>query len=66
MQKVGLGWHFLIEDADTVLQHGGGTYGCRTMLCVNETKNIVVAVLTNNATNGDALGIKLMQAIEHL
>ncbi|MBC7651417.1 MAG: beta-lactamase family protein [Deinococcales bacterium] len=66
IQKVGLGWHFLIDDADTVWQHGGGTNGCRTMLCVNETKSIVVAVLTNNATNGDALGLKLMQAIERL
>ena len=65
-QKVGLGWHFLIDDADNVWQHGGGTYGCRTMLCINDTKNIVVVVLTNNATNGDALGIKLMQTIEHL
>lgn len=66
VQKVGLGWHFLIDDADIVWQHGGGTYGCRTMLCVNATKNVVVTVLTNNATNGDALGIKLMQAIERL
>ncbi len=66
VQKVGLGWHFLIDDTDIVLQHGGGTYGCRTMLCVNATKNIVVTVLTNNATNGDALGIKLMQALEKL
>ena len=66
LQKVGLGWHFLIDDTDTVWQHGGGTYGCRTMLCVNATKNIVVTVLTNNATNGDALGIKLMQALEKL
>ncbi len=66
IQKVGLSWHFLIDDADTVWQHGGGTYGCRTMLCVNATKNIVVTVLTNNATNGDALGIKLMKAIERL
>ena len=66
VQKVGLGWHFLIDDADIVWQHGGGTYGCRTMLCVNEHKNIVVTILTNNATNGDALGIQLMQAIERL
>lgn len=66
VQKVGLGWHFLIDDADVVWQHGGGTYGCRTMLCVNETKELVVAVLTNNATNGDALGIKLLQALERL
>jgi CubicO group peptidase (beta-lactamase class C family) len=66
VQKVGLGWHFLIDDADTVWQHGGGTYGCRTMLCINETKNIVVVVLTNNATNGDALGINIMQTIERL
>ena len=66
IQKVGLGWHFLIDDTDTVWQHGGGTNGCRTMLCVNETKSIVVAVLTNNATNGDALGLKLLQKIEGL
>jgi CubicO group peptidase (beta-lactamase class C family) len=66
VQKVALGWHFLLDDADVVWQHGGGTYGCRTMLCVNEAKGLVVAVLTNNATNGDALGIKLLQALERL
>jgi len=66
VQKVGLGWHFLVDDADVVWQHGGGTYGCRTMLCVNEVKGLVVVVLTNNATNGDALGIKLLQALERL
>jgi CubicO group peptidase (beta-lactamase class C family) len=66
VQKVALGWQFLVEDADVVWQHGGGTYGCRTMLCVNEAKGLVVTVLTNNATNGDALGIKLLQALERL
>lgn len=66
VQKVALGWHFLVDDADVVWQHGGGTYGCRTMLCVNEAKGLVVVVLTNNATNGDALGIKLLQALERL
>lgn len=66
VQKVALGWHFLVNDADMVWQHGGGTYGCRTMLCVNEAKDLVVAVLTNNATNGDALGIKLLQMLERL
>ncbi len=66
VQKVGLGWHFLLDDSDIVLQHGGGTYGFRTMLCVNVNKNIVVVLLTNNATNGDALGIRLMQVLERL
>ncbi|MDI9364520.1 MAG: serine hydrolase domain-containing protein [Flavobacterium sp.] len=66
VQKVALGWHFLVDDIDVVWQHGGGTNGCRTMLCINEAKDLVVAVLTNNATNGDALGINLLQALERL
>lgn len=66
VQKVGLGWHFFINDADEVLSHTGATNGYQTVLCINKNKSIVVTVLTNNATNGDALGAKLMQAIERL
>ena len=66
VHKVGLGWRFLIYETDEVLWHNGSTNGYKTVLCINKNKNIVVTVLTNNATNGDALGAKLMQAIERL
>ena len=61
--KVGLAWHYL-PAFNKVLQHGGGTGGYRTMICIDPEKNIVLVLLTNNATNADALGIQLMQALE--
>lgn len=63
INKVGLGWHYL-PSSGKVLQHGGGTGGYRTMICIDPEENIVMVLLTNNATNGDALGIELMQALE--
>jgi len=66
LQKVGLGWHYMMNSTDKVIQHNGGTYGFRTALCIDKTKGIVVVVLTNNANNGDALGPKLMELLSGL
>jgi len=63
--NVALGWHFLPNDKDAVIQHSGGTGGYRTAIAVNFNRDIVVVVLTNNATNGDNLGLQLMVALEN-
>jgi len=60
---VGLGWHYLAGDK-RVLQHGGGTGGYRSMICVDAEKQLTVVVLTNNATTGDSLGIELIEALK--
>ncbi|MFL9482134.1 serine hydrolase domain-containing protein [Chitinophagaceae bacterium LWZ2-11] len=60
--KVGLGWHYAVGDSDKIIEHNGGTAGFRSVICVNRTTGTVVVVLTNNASTGDALGIKLMHA----
>jgi CubicO group peptidase (beta-lactamase class C family) len=59
---VGLGWHYL-SDNNNVLQHAGGTAGFRSFLGTDLKKNIVVTILTNNASTGDALGINLIQTL---
>lgn len=61
-QIVGLGWHYLGKTSK-VLQHSGGTGGYRSLTAADLEHNIAVVVLTNNATSGDALGIKLIQAL---
>lgn len=65
INKVALGWHYLPGN-DRVIQHGGGTGGYRTMICADVKLNLVIVLLTNNATTGDSLGIELMQALEKL
>lgn len=64
INRVGLGWHYLKDDKDPVIQHTGGTGGYRTAICVNLKRNMVVVLLTNNATTGDSLGLELMAALE--
>lgn len=64
INKVGLGWHYLYHDTDPVIQHSGATGGYRAAICVNLNRDMVLVVLTNNASTGDALGLELMAALE--
>jgi len=50
--------------AQDVLQHGGGTGGYRSMICIDPEKQPTVVVLTNNATTGDSLVIELIEALK--
>jgi|GEM_PF-67775 len=61
---IGLGWQF--QGDENFLQHGGGTGGYRSMVCVVLDRDIAVVMLTNNASTGDATGINLAQAIKGL
>jgi CubicO group peptidase (beta-lactamase class C family) len=63
INTVGLGWHYIQNEPDAVLQHTGGTGGYRTAICVNLNRSLVVVILTNNASTGDALGIELTAAL---
>lgn len=60
---VGLGWHYL-PDNSNVVQHAGGTAGYRSFVGADLKKNIVVTILTNNASTGDALGVNLIQTLD--
>lgn len=62
---VGLGWHFLKDDLK-VVQHSGGTGGYRSFVSADTANKIAVAVLTNNASNGDELGLRLSRALQSL
>jgi CubicO group peptidase (beta-lactamase class C family) len=61
--QVCLGWYLLRDKKDSIIQHNGGTAGCKTFMAVNLDKNIVIVVLTNNATDGDTAGSDLMVAL---
>lgn len=64
INKVGLGWHYLYKDTDPVIQHTGATGGYKSVICVNLNTGLVLVILTNNVTSGDALGLDLMAYLE--
>jgi D-alanyl-D-alanine-carboxypeptidase/D-alanyl-D-alanine-endopeptidase len=59
---IGLGWH-LLNAKSTVIQHNGGTGGYRSVVCVDLERQIVVVVLTNNASEGGAVGFEVLKAL---
>jgi CubicO group peptidase (beta-lactamase class C family) len=63
--SIGLGWHFYNGDTK-IIQHSGGTGGYRSLVCVDLALNIVVVVLTNNTSSGDAVGFEVIKAIHQL
>ena len=63
---VGLVWN-CSADNQKVIQHSGATGGYRSNVSVDLNKQIVVVVLTNNASTGDMVGgdlLKVIQAIK--
>jgi len=60
---VGLVWNCSAED-QKVIQHSGATNGYRSNVSVDLNKQIVVVVLTNNASTGDMVGGDLLKAIQ--
>jgi len=62
---LGLVWNYLPNDQN-VLLHGGATVGYRSVVCIDLNKQIAVVVLTNNASNGDAIGINLIKAVQEI
>jgi CubicO group peptidase (beta-lactamase class C family) len=63
--SIGLGWHFLGGNPK-IVWHNGATGGYRSLVCVDRERNIVVVVLTNNASNGDTVGFEVMRALSAL
>lgn len=64
-EMIGLGWHFINRNPK-VLQHSGATAGYRAMVCADLERNLVVVVLTNNSSTGDALGFEVARALQRL
>ncbi|HEY9534473.1 MAG TPA: serine hydrolase domain-containing protein [Mucilaginibacter sp.] len=62
---VGLVWYYY-PDSRNILQHAGATYGYRAAVCIDLNKQIAVAVLTNNASNGNEVGWNLIKAIQEI
>jgi CubicO group peptidase (beta-lactamase class C family) len=60
---LGLVWNYLPNDQN-VLLHSGATMGYRSSVCIDLSKQIAIVILTNNASNGDAMGVKLIKAIQ--
>jgi len=62
---IGLGWLHLSENQN-LLQHSGSTYGYRSFICVDLSKQIALVILTNNNTpeRVAAIGENLIKAIQ--
>lgn len=64
-ETIGLGWHFM-NGNPKILHHSGGTGGYRALVCADLERNLVVVVLTNNSSTGDALGFEVAKALQQL
>jgi CubicO group peptidase (beta-lactamase class C family) len=64
-ETIGLGWHF-IDANPKIVQHSGATGGYRALVCADLEHNMVVVVLTNNSSSGDALGFEIVKALGQL
>ena len=51
--EIGLGWGIYQIDNETVYFHNGGTYGSSSIVIIVPSKNAAVAILANNALEGD-------------
>jgi len=63
--KVGLGWHLIQPEKDTVLLHTGGTGGYRSFLAINKEKKFAVVILANSVVGADNVGRSLMAWLEN-
>jgi len=57
---IGLGWHRLTADPDTVVWHNGGTGGYRTFAGFSQATGAAVVVMTNSSTPVDDIGVHLL------
>lgn len=62
---IGLGWLHLSENQN-LLQHSGSTFGYRSFICIDLSKQIALVILTNNNTTVRiaAIGGNLIKAIQ--
>lgn len=58
-QKVGLGWGIYSINNETVYFHNGGTYGSSSIVIIVPTRNIGLAILSNNSDEGQITGYAL-------
>ena len=58
--KIGLGWHILTKNGQSIVWHNGGTGGYRSFAGYDPDRKIGVVVLTNSANDSDDIGFHLM------
>ena len=58
--RVGLAWQTGHGTNRTIVWHGGGTGGYRTLIAFDPAKRIGVIVLTNFASGADDIGFHLL------
>lgn len=61
--SIGLAWHRLAVNGDTIVWHNGGTAGFRTFVGFRPSTGLAVVVLTNSGGQGsDDIGFHLLNA----
>ena len=55
--KIGMGWHIVPNDGDTIVWHSGGTTGYRTFAGFNLRSKRAIVILNNSAKTTDDLGM---------
>ena len=60
--KVGLAWQTGHATNRTIIWHGGGTGGYRTLIAFDPGTRLGIVVLSNSATGADDIGFHLLDA----
>lgn len=55
--KIGMGWHIIPNDGDTIVWHSGGTTGYRTFAGFSLKSKRAIVILNNSAKRTDDLGM---------
>lgn len=62
--KIGLGWHVIVVNGVEYYFHNGATDGSSSFLAYNIDRNIAIVILSNCGERVDAMGAKLLKALE--
>lgn len=62
--KIGLNWHVIIVNGVEYFFHNGATDGSSSYLAYNIDRNIAIVILSNCGERVDAIGAKLLKALE--
>lgn len=62
--KIGLNWHIIIVNGVEYFFHNGATDGSSSYLAYNIDRNIAIVILSNCGERVDAIGAKLLKALE--
>jgi CubicO group peptidase (beta-lactamase class C family) len=62
--KIGLNWHIIVVNGVEYYFHNGATDGSSSFLAYNIDRNIAIVILSNCGERVDAMGAKLLKALE--